>query len=60
MLFGLYQGLINYLLSSVSDACTLRHTLTWLVVPMLNPDGVAAGKSDPEAIDAKRQGHKGH
>jgi murein tripeptide amidase MpaA len=37
------HGLIEYLLSNAAEAAALRKLATWIVVPMLNPDGVAAG-----------------
>lgn len=37
------QGLISYLLSSEPEAQRLRSHLTFLVTPMLNPDGVFLG-----------------
>lgn len=37
------HGLLEYLLSPDPNAAVLRKLATWVIVPMLNPDGVAAG-----------------
>lgn len=37
------HGLIAFLTSQDARAKVLRKLLTWIIVPMLNPDGVAAG-----------------
>ncbi|XP_057185932.1 cytosolic carboxypeptidase 2 isoform X1 [Triplophysa rosa] len=37
------QGFLEFLLSDVPDACLLRETFVFKVVPMLNPDGVVVG-----------------
>eukprot|EP00928_Gymnodinium_smaydae_P030216 TRINITY_DN22528_c0_g1_i1.p1 TRINITY_DN22528_c0_g1~~TRINITY_DN22528_c0_g1_i1.p1 ORF type:complete len:740 (-),score=88.27 TRINITY_DN22528_c0_g1_i1:40-2217(-) len=37
------QGFLRFLCSDAPDAILLRKAYTWLVVPMLNPDGVIHG-----------------
>lgn len=37
------QGLISFLLSSHPEAVLLRREVTWVIMPMLNPDGVFLG-----------------
>jgi murein tripeptide amidase MpaA len=37
------QGLLAFLLGSDPRAASLRSAITWVVVPMLNPDGVFLG-----------------
>lgn len=37
------HGLIAFLSSQDPRAALLRKLATWIIVPMLNPDGVAAG-----------------
>jgi murein tripeptide amidase MpaA len=37
------HGLMEFLLSSDASAAALRKLATWVIVPMLNPDGVSAG-----------------
>ena len=37
------HGLVEFLLSSDPSAVALRKIATWVIVPMLNPDGVSAG-----------------
>ena len=37
------QGLISFLLSSHPEAALLRREVTWVIMPMLNPDGVFLG-----------------
>lgn len=37
------HGLLDFLLSSDPRAAVLRKLATWVIVPMLNPDGVSAG-----------------
>jgi cytosolic carboxypeptidase protein 6 len=37
------HGLLAYLVSADPDAVRLRKLATFVVVPMLNPDGVSAG-----------------
>ncbi|KAG8429752.1 hypothetical protein GDO86_018603, partial [Hymenochirus boettgeri] len=37
------KGFLDYILSDSNDACLLRDTLVFKVVPMLNPDGVIVG-----------------
>ena len=37
------QGLITFLLSSHPEAVLLRREVTWVIMPMLNPDGVFLG-----------------
>lgn len=37
------HGLITFLTSQDATARMLRKLLTWIIVPMLNPDGVVAG-----------------
>jgi len=37
------QGLIQFLCSPTAEAQALRERCTWLVIPMLNPDGVIQG-----------------
>jgi len=37
------QGFLQFLCSSAPEAQALREACTWLVVPMLNPDGVIQG-----------------
>lgn len=37
------HGLLEFLLSSDPSAALLRKLATWVIVPMLNPDGVSAG-----------------
>lgn len=39
----LVHGLIGFLLSPSADAQVLRDNFVWMVVPMLNPDGVLSG-----------------
>jgi hypothetical protein len=37
------QGVVEYLLSNSADAARLRRQFTFLVIPVLDPDGAAAG-----------------
>ncbi|XP_055047634.2 cytosolic carboxypeptidase 2 [Misgurnus anguillicaudatus] len=37
------QGFLEFLLSDFPDACLLRETFVFKIVPMLNPDGVVVG-----------------
>ena len=37
------QGLITFLLGSHPEAVLLRREVTWVIMPMLNPDGVFLG-----------------
>ncbi|CAH2276640.1 cytosolic carboxypeptidase 3 isoform X1, partial [Pelobates cultripes] len=37
------KGFLDYILSTKRDACLLRDTFVFKVVPMLNPDGVIVG-----------------
>ncbi|CAE7609655.1 AGBL3 [Symbiodinium natans] len=39
----LVHGLIGFLLSPCAEAQVLRDNFVWMVVPMLNPDGVISG-----------------
>ena len=37
------DGIIQYLLSEATEACKLRNSFVFKIVPMLNPDGVIIG-----------------
>lgn len=39
------EGLLEFLLSDEADAAELRQKFVFLVIPMLNPDGVIYGNS---------------
>eukprot|EP00892_Ulva_mutabilis_P010235 jgi/Ulvmu1/7584/UM038_0007.1 len=50
------HGLVAFLTSQDPTAIMLRKMVTWIVVPMLNPDGVAAGnyRCDAGGLDLNR------
>ena len=45
----LSQGLLSFLLSSQPEALALRSLVTFVIVPMLNPDGVFLGNYRTDA-----------
>eukprot|EP00201_Polytomella_parva_P001714 CAMPEP_0175079256 /NCGR_PEP_ID=MMETSP0052_2-20121109/24712_1 /TAXON_ID=51329 ORGANISM="Polytomella parva, Strain SAG 63-3" /NCGR_SAMPLE_ID=MMETSP0052_2 /ASSEMBLY_ACC=CAM_ASM_000194 /LENGTH=491 /DNA_ID=CAMNT_0016349547 /DNA_START=225 /DNA_END=1700 /DNA_ORIENTATION=- len=51
------QGLTNWLLSNDSGAEAARNAATWVIIPMLNPDGVFLGnyRSDSMGADLNRR-----
>jgi hypothetical protein len=48
------EGIVEYLLSSISEARELAGAFDWAIVPMLNPDGNVHGWSGATAEDAGR------
>uniref|UniRef100_A0A061SDH0 Cytosolic carboxypeptidase 6 n=1 Tax=Tetraselmis sp. GSL018 TaxID=582737 RepID=A0A061SDH0_9CHLO len=50
------HGLVEFLLSDAPEAAALRRAATWVVVPMLNPDGCFMGnyRADFGGVDLNR------
>ena len=50
-------GFLDFVVSSAPDATALRRKVTFVVVPMLNPDGCAAGnyRADSNGVDLNRR-----
>jgi hypothetical protein len=46
------HGLLKFLCSDAPEAQALRQGITWVLVPMLNPDGVAVGNYRTDAAGA--------
>jgi hypothetical protein len=46
------HGLLKFLCSDAPEAQALRQGITWVIVPMLNPDGVAVGNYRTDAAGA--------
>merc|ERR1719230_629086 len=53
------RGFMDFLLGDSNDAKACLHNLRWLVVPMLNPDGVSSGRTrtNLEGVDLNRHHH---
>jgi len=53
------KGMIDFLISSDTDAKRMRDNFVWYIVPMVNPDGVYLGKSraTSENRDPNRDWH---
>lgn len=43
------QGLLHFLCSAEPAAALLRRSVTWVICPMMNPDGVCAGNYRTDA-----------
>jgi hypothetical protein len=54
-----FRGFMDFLLSGAAEAEGCLQRLRWLVVPMLNPDGVASGRTrtNLEGVDLNRHHH---
>jgi hypothetical protein len=50
-------GFLDFVVSSAPDAVALRRKVTFVVVPMLNPDGCVAGnyRADSNGVDLNRR-----
>eukprot|EP00931_Biecheleriopsis_adriatica_P003771 TRINITY_DN10552_c1_g1_i1.p1 TRINITY_DN10552_c1_g1~~TRINITY_DN10552_c1_g1_i1.p1 ORF type:complete len:985 (-),score=219.10 TRINITY_DN10552_c1_g1_i1:216-3170(-) len=53
------RGVLEFLLGGSPEAKAILEELAWLVVPMLNPDGVASGRTrtNLDCIDLNRHHH---
>merc|ERR1712066_865252 len=53
------RGFLDFLLGGSSEAQACLRGVFWLVVPMLNPDGVAAGRTrtNLDGVDLNRHHH---